>query len=287
IAYGTWVLVAVIMMYTTVRGDVTNGLLNLAGMLAVATNTFLPVWNASKVGSGTDSKSKNVDLVRTVETNVVGNFYENIAAVTSAVRSPDVMPGPPVVLGRTQNYVVANAHAMIADFRSEEMDAGRFAEFGKDPATLGRAVITATLTTTKLLSRVLAEADYGKKETELMTISAFMCTIAADSAWVEVQAQRRRLLAVALAIAWSMKVTGSLGGKIARTDDTVKAGHSAELCSCCLHRWTVWRPLQDTANAEMQLIFGSSGNLPQILDKCDNFAFATSVWKYLRANVGT
>lgn len=256
IAHGTWALITVIMVYTAARGDFTNGLLNLAGLLAVATNTGIPVWNESKIGSGTDSKSKNIDLIRTVETNVVGNFYDNVAAVTTAVRSLYIVPGPPMVLGRTQNYVVANAHAMIADFRSEEMDAGRFAGFGKDPADLARAVVAATLATTKLLSRVLAEADYGDKETELMTISAYMCTIAADSAWAKVQAQRRRLLAVALAIAWSMKITGSLGGKIARTDDTVNTGHRGDLCSCCIHRWTVWRPLQETPNAEMELLFG-------------------------------
>ena len=257
IAYGTWALVTIIMVYTTARGDLTNGLLNLAGMLAVATNTGIPVWNESTLGSGVDSKSKNVDLIRTVETNVVGNFYDNAAAVTTAVRSSDTMPGPPVVLGRTQNYVVANAHTMLVNYRSEEMEAGRFAQFGKDPVDLGRAIIDATLATTKLLSRLLAEADYGDEETERMTISAYMCTIAVHSAWADVQAQRRRLLAVALAIAWSMKITGSLGGRIARTDETLKAEHKAEMCSCCIHRWTVWRPLQETVNAEMHSLFGT------------------------------
>jgi len=256
VAYGTWIFVTAVMLYVTARGDLTNGLLNLAGLLAVASNTGIPVWNASKMGSGQDSKSKNVDLIRTVETNVVGNFYENVAAVTTTVVSSEKSEGAPFVLGRTQYYVVANAHATIADYRGEEMDAGRFAVFGKDPADLGQAVITATLDTTKKLSRVLAEAASGNDETERMTLSAYMCTIAADEAWRDVPAQRRRLLAAAMAIAWTMKITGALGGRIARTDETLNAGHTADRCSCCIHRWTVWRPLKATPNDEMQFLFG-------------------------------
>lgn len=250
LAYGTWAFITLAMLYTTARGDLTNGLLNLAGLLAVASNTGIPVWNASKMGSGQDSKSKNVDLIRTVETNVVGNFYENVAAVTTTVPSGDK------VLGRTQKYVVANAHATIADYRGEEMDAGRFSAFGNKASLLGQAVITATLDTTKKMSRVLAEAESGGEEAERQTLSAYMCTIAVDIAWIEVPAQRRRLLAVAMAIAWTMKITGGLGGKIARTDDSLDAGHVADQCSCCLHRWTVWRPLKASANAEMQFLFG-------------------------------
>lgn len=250
LAYGTWVFVTLAMFYTTARGDLTNGLLNLAGLLAVASNTGIPVWNASKMGSGQDSKSKNVDLVRTVETNVVGNFYENVAAVTTTVPSGDK------VLGRTQKYVVANAHATIADYRGEEMDAGRFSSFATEPSTLGQAIITATLNTTKKMSRVLAEAESGGEEAERQTLSVYMCTIADDTAWRDVPAQRRRLLAISMAIAWTMKITGGLGGKIARTDESLNAGHVADQCSCCLHRWTVWRKLKESANAEMQFLFG-------------------------------
>lgn len=178
LGYGSWVFVTAAMLYVTARGDLTNGLLNLAGLLAVATNTGIPVWNASKMGSGQDSKSKNVDLIRTVETNVVGNFYENIAAVTTMVPSGEKVPGgggSRLVLGRTQKYVVANAHATIADYRGPEMDAGRFAAFGSDATDLARAVISATLDTTKKMSRVLGEAESGGEEVELMTLSAYMC----------------------------------------------------------------------------------------------------------------
>ena len=258
LACGTWVFVTAVMVYVTTRGDLTNGLLNLAGLLAVATNTGIPVWNASQTGSGQDSKSKNVDIIRTVETNVVGNFYDNVAAVTTTVPSKDTTDGAPIVLGRTQQYVVANAHATIADYRGKEMDAGCFALTKEEnkAAALAVAVITATLDTTKKLSRVLTEAENGGEETERMTLSAYMCTIAADQAWAGKSAQRRRLLAVSMAIAWAMKITGGLGGKIARRDDTLNAGHTAESCSCCLHRWTVWRPLKTTADEEMRFLFG-------------------------------
>lgn len=256
LGFGSWMFVTAAMLYVTARGDLTNGLLNLAGLLAVATNTGIPVWNASKMGSGQDSKSKNVDLIRTVETNVVGNFYENVAAVTTIVPFGEEIGGAQFVLGRTQKYVVANAHATIADYRGPEMDAGRFAAFGSDATDLARAVVSATLATTNKLSRVLGEAESGGLQVELMTLSAYMCTIADDRAWAEVPAQRRRLLAVALAIAWAMKTTGGLGGRIARTDDSLNADHDAERCSCCLHRWTVWRPLKQSANAEMKFLFG-------------------------------
>ena len=257
-ASGTWVFVTAVMLYVTVRGDLTNGLLNLAGMLAVATNTGIPVWNASQSGSGQDSKSKNVDLIRTVETNVVGNFYDNVAEVTTTVRSKEMVDGAPFVLGRTQQYVVANAHASIADYRGEEMDAGRFASniLENKAEALAVAVVSATLATTKKLSRVLTEADSGSEEAERMTLSAYMCTIAAHQAWAGKPAQRKRLLAVSMAIAWAMKITGALGGKIARRDSTLDAGHNAETCSCCLHRWTVWRPLKETPNEEMLSLFG-------------------------------
>ena len=258
LACGTWVFVTAVMVYVTVRGDLTNGLLNLAGLLALATNTGIPVWNASQTGSGQDSKSKNIDLIRTVETNVVGNFYDNVAAVTTTVRSRETKDGAPLVLGRTQQYVVANAHATIADYRGDEMDAGRFASKKQEnkATAIAVAVVTATLDTTKKMSRVLTEAASGGEETERMTLSAYMCTIAAHRAWAGKSAQRRRLLAVAMAIAWAMKITGGLGGKTARRDDTLGAGHTAERCTCCLHRWTVWRPLKATANEEMRFLFG-------------------------------
>ena len=258
LASGTWVFVTAVMVYITARGDLTNGLLNLAGMLAVATNTGIPVWNASQSGSGQDSKSKNVDLISTVETNVVGNFYDNVAEVTTTARSNDTVEGAPIVLGRTQQYVVANTHASIADYRGEEMEANHFAsKLGENQAAiLALAVVKATLDTTKKLSRVLTEAESGSEETERMTLSSYMCTIAAHQAWTGKTAQRKRLLAVSMAIAWAMKITGGLGGKIARRDDNLNAGHTAETCSCCLHRWTVWRPLKETPDEEMQSLFG-------------------------------
>lgn len=52
VACNAWVCVVAIMVYTTIRGDVTNGLLNLAGLLALATNTGIPVWNESKTRVG-------------------------------------------------------------------------------------------------------------------------------------------------------------------------------------------------------------------------------------------
>lgn len=166
------------MVYMTIRGDLTNSLFNLVGLFTVATNTGIRVWNKSTVGSGIDSKSKNVDFIRTVETNVVNNFYENVATVTPAVRpkEDDILPGPRIVLSETHNNVMATAYAMLLNYRSEDMEAGRFAEFGKDPAELVRAIVDATLATTKPLSRVLAEADYGNKKIEFMAISAYMCT---------------------------------------------------------------------------------------------------------------
>lgn len=153
LGYGTWLFVTLVILYVTARGDLTNGLLNLAGLLAAASNTGISVWNASTMGSGQDSKIKNVDLIRTVETNVLGNVYENFTAITTTAPSGDK------VLGRTQFYVVANAHATIADYRGEEMDAGRFSSFGHETSALGQAVIKATLDTTKRMRRVLAEAE--------------------------------------------------------------------------------------------------------------------------------
>lgn len=262
LASGAWLFVTAVMMYVTARGDLTNGLLNLAGLLAVATNTGIPAWNASKSGSGQDMKSKNVDLVRTVETNVVGNFYDNVAAVTTTVADEEKRDGVPMVLGRTQLYVVANAHATIADYRGHEMDVNHFtpkSEKEEDEAkALARAIVAAANETTKRLSRVLTEAEKGDEETELTTLSAYMCTIADNTAWVGKPAQRRRLLALSMAIAWAMKITGVYGGKIARTDTTLQLDrwHEAESCSCCLHRWTVWRPLQESPNKEMAFLFG-------------------------------
>ena len=122
----------------------------------------------------------------------------------------------------------------------------------------GLAIVTAVNETTKRLSRVLTEAERGSEETELMILSAYMCTIADHTAWIGKPAQRRRLLALSMAIAWAMKITGGYGGKIARTDSTLqlKRWHDAASCSCCLHRWTVWRPLQDSPNKEMEFLFG-------------------------------
>eukprot|EP00752_Nemacystus_decipiens_P004854 g4417.t1 len=303
LASGAWLFVTGVMVYVTARGDLTNGLLNLAGLLAVATNTGIPAWNVSKSGSGQDTKSRNVDLVRTVETNVVGNFYDNVAAVTTAVADQEKLDGAvlaPIVLGRTQQYVVANAHATIADYRGEEMDVNYFTSKGdkeQDEArALATAIIAAVNETTKKLSRVLTEAEKGNEATELMTLSAYMCTIADHTAWVGKPAQRRRLLALSMAIAWAMKITGGLGGKIARTESTLKldSEHEADSCSCCLHRWTVWRPLQKSPKEEMEFLFGRSGHLPEIevndKDGHENKSkkhFADQVWTHLMDTVGS
>lgn len=261
LASGAWLFVTAVMVYVTARGDLTNGLLNLAGLLAVATNTGIPAWNISKSGSGQDTKSRNVDLVRTVETNVVGNFYDNVAAVTTTVADKEKTDGVPMVLGRTQLYIVANAHATIADYRGDEMDVNHFTSKEKEEneaKALAKAIVAAANETTKRLSRVLTEAEKGDEATELMTLSAYMCTVADNTAWEDKPAQRRRLLALSMAIAWAMKITGGYGGKIARTDSTLELDkwHEAGSCSCCLHRWTVWRPLQASPDKEMEFLFG-------------------------------
>lgn len=256
LACGTWVFVTVVMVYVTTRGDLTSGLLNLAGLLAVATNTGIPVWNASQAGSGQDTTSKNIDIIRTVETNVVSSSYDSVAAVMTTM--PSKMNGTPVVLGRTQQYVVANAHAAVTGFRGAEMDPGYFASKNEEnkEGALAVALVSATTRTTSKLGRALAEAESGGGETELMTLSAYMCTIAADQAWVGKSAQRRRLLALSMAIAWATKITGDLGEKFGRREADLNAGHYAEKCSCCLHRWMVLRPLKETADEEMRFLFG-------------------------------
>lgn len=153
-----WGLVLAAMIYFTARADLTNGLLNLAGMLALATNTGIPVWNESKIGSGEDSKSSNVDLLRTVETNVVGNFYDNVAAVTVTEEVKD--KGQLLVCGFTLHYVVANAHAMINDYRDHKiMNDGYFIEHADDGKALGGAIIQAAREITKKMSRVFTEAE--------------------------------------------------------------------------------------------------------------------------------
>lgn len=214
VMHATWGIALTISFFFALRGDVLNGLLSMAGIVAVWSNTLLPEWNVSVLGGGQDTQSKNMPGHEFVEINVIGENYDQICVLIQPTHAPKDYVSP---LGLTKfvtarMYALANAHAAATDFKDMAFKPETYRPAVDDARKLADVIIEQTELVTSRLSVELKNLNV-RDALHRLAFTALVTSILDSKPWSDKPNQRTRIQALAIAEAWLYKFVSASGMK--------------------------------------------------------------------------
>lgn len=276
----TWASGVIISLLFAIRGDVLNGLLSIAGIVAVWTNTLLPEWNNSIQGSGQDTKTKNMTEFEFLELNVIGENYDQTCVfiqpnAVSNVTKKSILDTKFVT---ARMYALANAHAAATDFKGMTFMLETYRSAVHDVEKLSDIIIEQTAL---VIGRLSVELKYvnPRNPSHRLAFTALVAMVLDSEPWDNVQNHRSRLLSLGIAEAWLYKFI-SASGRLAK-DAFPNVEHQTLNCPCPIHRWNLRHELKETAQEEFEYLVGSRVKLPKIFTE-DDIEFAQKVWTEIK-----